>query len=73
VAYFGSGQEGSVINPEAQSPDADLERQIAFQHGLMVTSLTPAEQTAAWEEMKRLIALRSPEMVAAMEVEMGIR
>lgn len=62
-----------MINPEAQLSDADLERQIDFQHGLMVTSLTPAEQTVAWEEMKRLIAMRSPERVEQMEREAGLR
>jgi hypothetical protein len=62
-----------VINPEARDSDADLERAIDFQHGLLVTALTPAEQTAAWDEMKRLIEQRSPEQVEAMERERGLR
>jgi hypothetical protein len=62
-----------VIQPEAQDFDAELERQIDFQHGLIATALTAAEQTAAWEEMKRLIGLRSPERVAQMERERGLR
>jgi hypothetical protein len=62
-----------VINPEAQDVDAELERQIDFQHGLMVISLTTAEQTSAWEEMKRLIAMRSPARVEQMEREAGLR
>lgn len=62
-----------MINPEAPSIDADLERQIDFQRGLLATALTTAEQTAAWEEMKRLIGQRSPEQVERMEKAMGIR
>lgn len=62
-----------MINPEAQVSDAELERLIDFQHGLLVTSLTPAEQTVAWEERKRLIAMRSPEQVEQMERERGLR
>jgi hypothetical protein len=61
-----------MINPEPQLADAELERLIDFQHGLMVTSLTPAEQTSAWEEMKRLIAMRSPERVEQMERDAGL-
>lgn len=73
MAHIGEGAEGSVINPEAKNFDADLERQIDFQHGLLVTAITPAEQTAAWDEFKRLIDRRSPARVAEMEREMGIR
>lgn len=62
-----------MINPEAHLSDAELERLIDFQHGLLVTSITPAEHTAAWEEMKRLIDMRSPERVEQMEREIGIR
>ena len=65
--------EGSVINPEAQRPDAELERQIDHQKELMVIALTTAEQTSAWEEMKRLIAMRSPGRVEQMEFERGLR
>lgn len=62
-----------MINPEARDSDAELERAIAFQHGLIATALTPAEQTAAWEEMKRLIAQRSPAQVEHMERARGLR
>lgn len=61
-----------MIEPEAIDCDADLERQIAFQAGLIATALTPAEQMSAWHELKRLHAQRSPEMVAAMEAEMRL-
>lgn len=62
-----------MINPEAKDFDTELERQIDFQQGLLVTAITPAEHTAAWEEMKRLIAQRSPEQVEQMERERGLR
>lgn len=62
-----------MINPEAKDFDAELERQIDFQHGLLVTAITPAEHEAAWDEMKRLIAQRSPARVAEMEREQGLR
>ena len=62
-----------MINPEAKDTDADLEHRIEFQRGLLVTALTPAEQTSAWDEMKRLIAQRSPGQIEAMERGIGIR
>lgn len=62
-----------MIQPEAKDFDAELERQIEFQRGLLVTALTPAEQTAAWDEMKRLIEQRSPEQVEQMERARGLR
>jgi hypothetical protein len=62
-----------VIQPEAKDFDAELERQIDFQHGLLVTAMTPAEHAAAWEEMKRLIAQRSPERIEQMERARGLR
>ena len=62
-----------MINPEAISPDAELERRIAFQAGLIAISITPAEQMAAWEEFKRLHAMRSPERVDELEREQRLR
>jgi hypothetical protein len=58
-----------VINPEARDADADLERQIDFQHGLLVTAITPDEQRSAWEEFKRLVNSRSSEQIERMERE----
>jgi hypothetical protein len=62
-----------MINPEAHDTDAELERAIDFQAGLLATALTPAEQTSAWDELKRLHAMRSPERVEQMERERGLR
>lgn len=62
-----------MINPEPQETDAELERRIEFQQGLLATALTPDEQRSAWEEFKRLVNSRSPEQVERMEREMGLR
>jgi hypothetical protein len=62
-----------VINPEAISADAELEQRIDHQAWLIANVSTEAEQTSAWHELKRLHAQRSPERVAEMEREMGIR
>lgn len=62
-----------MINPESHNADAELERQIEFQRGLLATALTPAEQMSAWQEMRRLISLRSPAQVERMERERGLR
>jgi hypothetical protein len=62
-----------VINPEAHDTDAELESRIDFQRGLLATAQTPDEKTSAWDEMKRLIDLRSPEQVERMERERGLR
>lgn len=62
-----------MINPESYDTDADLERQIAFQAGLIATALTRDEQLAAQDEVRRLHALRSPRQVERMEREIGIR
>jgi hypothetical protein len=62
-----------VINPEPQAVDADLERRIDFEAGLLAIAQTPAEQTSAWEELKRLVAQRSPERIEQMETERGLR
>lgn len=62
-----------MINPEPQAVDADLERRIDFEAGLLAIAQTPAEQTSAWEELKRLVAQRSPERIEQMEREQGLR
>lgn len=62
-----------MINPEPQAVDVELERRIDFEAGLLAIAQTPAEQTSAWEELKRLVAQRSPERVEQMERERGLR
>lgn len=53
--------------------DDDLERQIDYQALLLHTAPTPNERRTAWEELRRLHALRSPERVEQMEREAGLR
>ena len=62
-----------MINPKAHDADAELERRIEFQQGLLATAITPDEQRSAWEEFKRLVNSRSPEQVERMEREIGVR
>lgn len=62
-----------MINPEAHDSDAELERAIDFQCGLVATAATRDEKFAAAEEMARLIARRSPSQVERMEREMRLR
>lgn len=62
-----------MINPEAPDTDADLERRIDFEAGLLAIAQTPAEQTSAWDELKRLVAQRSPQRVEQMERERNLR
>lgn len=62
-----------MINPEAQSPDAELEQRIDHQAWLIANVSTEAEKTSAWHELKRLHAQRSPERIEAMEKERGLR
>jgi hypothetical protein len=58
-----------VIAPEAKDFDAELERAIDFQCGLVATAATRDEKFAAAEEMARLISKRSPEQIELMERE----
>jgi hypothetical protein len=62
-----------MINPEPQDSDAELERQIDHQAWLISNVSTEDEKTSAWHELKRLHSMRSPERVAQMEREAGLR
>lgn len=62
----------TMINPEAQLLDAELERRIDLQALLLHTVKTPAERATAWSELKRLHTLRSPQRIAQMEREAGL-
>ncbi|HEY4355631.1 MAG TPA: hypothetical protein VGN16_07795 [Acidobacteriaceae bacterium] len=50
----------------------ELESRIAHQALLLHASPTPLERHSAWEELKRLHALRSPEQITEMEIEQGL-
>lgn len=62
-----------MINPEAQDTDSELECRIDHQAWLVANVSTESEKTSAWHELKRLHAMRSPERVAQMEREAGLR
>lgn len=63
-----------MIHPEAiVDASQELERRIDYQAWLMVSAITDAEKTSAWQELKRLHAQRTPERVAQMEREAGLR
>jgi hypothetical protein len=57
----------------AISSGDDLERRIDHQALLLHTAPTPAERRAAWAELRRLHAMRSPERIDAMERERALR
>jgi hypothetical protein len=61
-----------MINPEAPTPDDELERLIEHQALLLHTVETPAERKSAWLELQRLHGLRSPQRVAEMESDRGL-
>lgn len=62
----------SVPNPEAASPDAELEARIDTLAIRLHTAETPGERRVAWSELRRLHALRSSERVQEMEEEKGL-
>lgn len=67
------GEHLAMIAQTSIDTDAALERDIAFQAGLLAMAITRHERVAASDEMKRLIAMRSPEQVQRMERERGLR
>jgi hypothetical protein len=52
--------------------DVELEYRINHQILLLRTALTPAERRAAWDELKRLHGLRTPDRVREMEEDAGL-
>ena len=57
------------------SGEADIARELAIEECLtmLLRAPTPAAQRDTWEVMRALINGRSPEQVARMEIEMGLR
>jgi hypothetical protein len=56
-----------MIEPQALSPDEELERRIDHEAMLLHTVETPAEREMVWETLRHLIAQRSPAQIARME------
>jgi very-short-patch-repair endonuclease len=63
----------AVVRGGPVSTDVELERQIDYQTLLLHSSPDRDVRVAACEELKRLVARRSPERIEAMEANMGIR
>ena len=61
-----------MINPKTLPSDLDLENRIDAAALLLHTAPTPDERRAAWETLKHLVALRTPQRVAQMEAERGL-
>lgn len=61
------------MTQETDMQGSTLEQRIDYQALLLHTVHTRTERRAAWEELRRLIAQRSPERVEQMEREQGIR
>lgn len=62
-----------MINPEAPHVDIDLESQIDWQAHRLHTAHTPGERKAAWDRLKQLHAMRTPERIREMERTQGLR
>ena len=63
----------SAIQPTEVEKAADLERQIDQQALILHTAEKREDRVAAMNELARLHALRSPEVVEEMEYERGLR
>jgi hypothetical protein len=53
--------------------ELDLESQIDWNAHLLRTAKTPDERRAAWERLKHLVEMRTPERVEQMERARGLR
>jgi len=58
---------------EAINPDVELERHINYQTLLLCSSPVREQRVAACEELRRLVASRSPAQVKRMEKDRGLR
>ena len=63
----------AVRSDQPLDADAELEVQIGIEKLKAVHGKTFAQRHAAGQRMRELIAQRSPEQVARMEIERGLR
>lgn len=61
------------MTQETEMQGSTLEQRIDYQALLLHTAETPEQRRAAWAELTRLHAMRSPEQVEQMERERGLR
>jgi len=64
---------GEEVSVNAVRDDNSLERSIGHQAMLLHTAQTPNERRAAWNELTRLHAMRSPQRIAEMEEATALR
>lgn len=62
-----------MINPGAPHVELDLESQIDWQAHLLHTAKTPDERRVAWDRLKQLHAMRTPEKIEELERGRGLR
>jgi hypothetical protein len=62
-----------MTNPKSNISDAELEEYISVACALVNKAPDFTAQRAAAQAMSRLIAMRSPERIAQMERQMGLR
>lgn len=61
-----------MTQPQLKPVIDQLEQRIAHQAMLLHFAETPADRRTAWNELRRLVALRSPQRVEQMEREAGL-
>lgn len=62
-----------AMNAETVPSDEELERMIDREAFLLHTAKTPEERCAAWIQLTKLHAMRSPVRIEQMEREAGLR
>jgi hypothetical protein len=62
-----------MISPDAPFVELDLESQIDWNAHQLHTAPTPEERAAAWERLKKLHQMRTPEKAEELERARGIR
>lgn len=60
------------MKQETDMQGSTLEGRIYHQAFLLHTAKTPHERRIAWNELRRLHAMRSPEQIASMEERRGL-
>jgi hypothetical protein len=62
-----------MISPDAPFVELDLESQIDWNAHQLHTAPTPEERAAAWERLKKLHQMRTPEKVDELERARDLR
>lgn len=62
-----------MINSNEPFVELDLESQIDWNAHRMHTAPTPEERRVAWDRLKKLHDMRTPERIREMEEDRGLR